>query len=57
MTSTPERAYLAPDQKDAAFIQSSFKLTSDQNSVLLTYLRENIHIALFQFVSNKDLLE
>lgn len=54
---TPERAYLAPDQKDAAFIQSSIKLTSDPKSVLLTYLREKIHIALFQFVSNKDLLE
>lgn len=56
MTSTPERAYLAQDQKDAAFTQSSINLTSDQKSVL-TYLRENIHIALFQFVSNKDLLE
>lgn len=58
MSSKPERAYPAPNQKDAAFIQSSIKFTPDPKSFLpFTYLRGKYILLIFQFVSNKDLLE
>lgn len=48
MSSKPDRAYPAPLQKDAAFIQSSIKFTPDPKTFLpLTYLREKYILLIF----------